>query len=87
VAQQSVIKMIEITVMNNVTPKSVAKHELLFNKLASASKVGFDKHLSRTYSPQQSVTKFKVLMFISLVTPKVAAKLELLLNKTTLGVG
>jgi hypothetical protein len=63
------------------------KHDLLFNKLAAASKVGFDKHLSRTYSPQQSVTKFKVLMVISLVTPKAAAKLELLLNKTTLGVG
>ncbi len=33
VAQQSVTKMISISIMNLVTPKAGAKHELLFNKL------------------------------------------------------
>jgi hypothetical protein len=32
VAQQSVTKIIHMTIMNLVTPKAGAKHELLFNK-------------------------------------------------------
>jgi hypothetical protein len=36
VAQQSVTKIISLTKMNLVTPKVGAKHEVLFNKPASA---------------------------------------------------
>jgi hypothetical protein len=35
VAQQSVTKIMSLTIMNLVTPKAGAKHELLFNKPAS----------------------------------------------------
>ncbi len=35
VAQQSVTQIISVTIVNLVTPKVWAKHELLFNKLAS----------------------------------------------------
>jgi hypothetical protein len=38
VAQQSVTKTISVTIMNLVTPKAGAKHELLFNKPALASR-------------------------------------------------
>jgi hypothetical protein len=39
-AQQSVTKFIAMIVINLVTPKAGAKHELLFNKLASYLNVG-----------------------------------------------
>ncbi len=35
IAQQSETKFMSMIIMNLVTPKVVAKHELLFNKLAS----------------------------------------------------
>jgi hypothetical protein len=35
IAQQSVTKIISVTIMNLVKPKAGAKHELLFNELAS----------------------------------------------------
>jgi hypothetical protein len=34
-SKQSVTKIISVTIMNWVTPKAGAKHELLFNKPAS----------------------------------------------------
>jgi hypothetical protein len=37
VAQESVTKIIFLTITNLVMPKAGAKHELLFNKLAFAS--------------------------------------------------
>jgi hypothetical protein len=37
VAQQSVTQILTVTIMNLATPKVGAKHELLFNKLASDS--------------------------------------------------
>ncbi len=40
-AQQSVTRIIVMDVMNSVTPKAVAKHDLLFNKTASER---FEKH-------------------------------------------
>ncbi len=36
-AEQSVTKIISASIMNLVTPKAGAKHELLFNKLASGA--------------------------------------------------
>ncbi len=39
IAQQSVTKIISLEVVNLVTPKPGAKHELLFNKPASVSEV------------------------------------------------
>jgi hypothetical protein len=52
VAQQSVTKIIFVTMMNLVTHKAGAKHELLFNKPASnltgISRGGFVEHLSLT---------------------------------------
>jgi hypothetical protein len=35
IAQQSVTKIISVTIMNLVKPKAGAKHELLFNEPAS----------------------------------------------------
>ncbi len=35
VVQQSATKIISVTIMNLVTPKAGAKHDLLFNKMAS----------------------------------------------------
>ncbi len=58
-------------ILNLVTLKVGAKHELLFNKPA----------LSRTLAAQQSVIKFIAMTVINLVTPKAAAKQKLLFNK------
>jgi hypothetical protein len=47
VAQQSVTKIMPVTIMNLVTPKDGAKHELLFNKPVSWE--GFDKKLALSF--------------------------------------
>ncbi len=47
-ALQSVTKFITQICMNLVTPKGVAKHELLFNKPTSGLRGGFDEYLSWT---------------------------------------
>ncbi len=44
--QQSVTKIISLTIMNLVAPKAGAKRELLYNKPASDK--GFVEHLSAT---------------------------------------
>jgi hypothetical protein len=48
VAQQSATKTISLTFVNLVTPKARAKHEVLFNKPASANRYGFFECLSPT---------------------------------------
>jgi hypothetical protein len=66
--QQSVTKIISLTVVNLVTPKAGAKGELLFNKLV------YCVHPSPTWTTQQSVTKIISLTVVNLVTPKAGAK-------------
>ncbi len=56
-AQQSVTKVISLIFVNLVTPKSRAKHELLFNKPATEARAQFVQHLSQTQAAQQSVVK------------------------------
>ncbi len=72
----SVTKLIPLIVINLVTPKAAARHELLFNKQAFhiyfsakvATKAGlFNKSLSSSVA--LGVTKFFVTIFINLVTP------------------
>ncbi len=45
VAQQSVTKIISMTILNLATPKAAAKHEFLFNEPASG---GFIEHQIQT---------------------------------------
>ncbi len=47
VAQQSVTKIITLAVVNLVTPKAGAKHELLFNEPATTHKTTYSKSLRR----------------------------------------
>ncbi len=42
------IKIITVTIMNLVTPKAGAKHELLYSEPASEARGGFAEHLSQT---------------------------------------
>ncbi len=63
------------TVVNLVTLKAGAEHELLFNKRASRW-----QHLL-TSEMEQRVTKIVFLTLMNLVTLKAGAKLELLFNK------
>jgi hypothetical protein len=66
-------------VINLVTPKVRAKHELLFNKPDSGLWVLYVEHLHRKWIAQQGVTKFKASNVIIWVALKAAAKFELLL--------
>jgi hypothetical protein len=69
---------ISLSVVNLLTPKAGAKHELLFNKPACVAdllniQVGLKRHIS--------VTKIIPLTFMNLVTPKGQTKYKLLFNK------
>jgi hypothetical protein len=66
--------MVSLTIMNLVTPKAVAKHDLLFNKPASGGIVGFVEKPSQTQVAHQSVTKIMSPMIGNFVTPKAAAR-------------
>jgi hypothetical protein len=46
-----------MVVMNSVTPKAAANHNLLFNKPAFGFHGNLVEHLSQTYAAQQSVYK------------------------------
>ncbi len=58
-------KYIAMTVVNLVTPKAAAKHELLFNKLVS--EVGL-LNKSSHFAPTLGVTKFITIIAMNLVT-------------------
>jgi hypothetical protein len=67
-----------VIILNLVSPKVGAKHELLFKK--PASEVAFE-HLNLTKAVQQSVTQILSVTMLNLVTPKVEAKPEHLFKK------
>jgi hypothetical protein len=60
-----VIKIISVTIMNLVTPKTGAKHELLFNELAT---VAGSLNKSLRLAATLGVTKFIVVIDMILVT-------------------
>jgi hypothetical protein len=83
-----VTKLIPLIVINLVTLKATAKHELLLNKQAFqaylSAKVATEAGLfnkSSSSSAALCVTKFIATTLINLVTPKAAAKHELLFKK------
>jgi hypothetical protein len=72
----SVTKLIPLIVINLVTPKATAKHELLLKKFAFeaylSAKVTTEASLfnkSSSSSVALGVTKFFVMIFINFVTP------------------
>jgi hypothetical protein len=72
-------KIISLINTNLFTFKSVAEHELLFNK----PEIGL-VNINLTYVAQQSVTKIKSLTILNLLTPKAGAEHELLFNQKSL---
>ncbi len=67
-----------------VTPKAGAKHEILFNKMASeVGLLNIKSGLSSTIKCDQN----KIWQFWILVTHKAGAKHEILFNKMDLEVG
>ena len=64
-AQQGETEFITITVMNLVTPKAAAKHELLFKK--TEAEIGSLKY-SSFLAPALGVTKFTIVRDMILVS-------------------